>query len=55
MRINGFKEKDVEESYTGKNSDTLIKEPEKKITSKTIDQIKNVSQQEKIEPNLNKD
>ena len=55
MRIKGFKEKDVEESFTGKNPDTLIKEPEKKITSKTIDQIKNVSQQEKIEPNLNKD
>ena len=55
MRIKGFKEKDIEESFTGKNPDTLIKEPEKKITSKTIDQIKNVSQQEKIEPNLNKD
>ena len=55
MRIKGFKEKDVEESFTGKNPDTLIKEPEKKITSKTIDQIKNISQQEKIEPNLNKD
>ena len=55
MRIKGFKEKDVEESFTGKNPDTLIKEPEKIITSKTIDQIKNVSQQEKIEPNLNKD
>jgi len=27
----------------------------KKITNKTIDQIKNISQQEKIEPNLNKD
>jgi len=38
-----------------KNQITLIKEPEKKISSKTIDQIKNVSQQEKIEPNLNKD
>ena len=55
MRIKGFKEKDVEESFTGKNPDTLIKEPEKKIISKTIDQIKNISQQEKIEPNLNKD
>ena len=55
MRIKGFKEKDIEESFTGKNPDTLIKEPEKKITSKTIDQIKNISQQEKIEPNLNKD
>ncbi len=55
MRIKGFKEKDIEETFTGKNPDTLIKEPEKKITSKTIDQIKNVSQQEKIEPNLNKD
>ncbi len=55
MRIKGFKEKDIEETFTGKNPDTLIKEPEKKIISKTIDQIKNVSQQEKIEPNLNKD
>ncbi len=55
MRIKGLKEKNVEESFTGKNPDTLIKEPEKKITSKTIDQIKNISQQEKIEPNLNKD
>ena len=55
MRIKGFKEKDVEESFTGKNPDTLIEEPKKKITSKTIDQIKNISQQEKIEPNLNKD
>ena len=48
MRIKGFKEKDIEESFTGKNPDTLIKEPEKKVISKTIDQIKNVSQQEKI-------
>ncbi len=55
MRIKGFKEKDVEESFTRKNPDNLIKESEKKITSKTIDQIKNISQQEKIEPNLNKD
>ena len=55
MRIKGLKEKNVEESFTGKNPDTLIKEPEKKITSKTINQIKNISQQEKIEPNLNKD
>ncbi len=55
MRIKGFKEKNVEESFAGKNSDTLINEPKKKITSKTIDQIKNISQQEKIEPNLNKD
>ncbi len=55
MRIKGFKDKDVEEAFTGKNPDTLIKEPEKKIISKTIDQIKNISQQEKIEPNLNKD
>ena len=55
MRIKGFKEKDVEVSFTGKNPDTLIEEPKKKITSKTIDQIKNISQQEKIEPNLNKD
>ncbi len=55
MRIKGFKEKDVGESFTGKNPNSLIKEPEKKITSKTIDQIKNISQQEKIEPNLNKD
>ena len=55
MRIKGFKEKDIEESFNVKNPDTLIKEPEKKITSKTIDQIKNISQQEKIEPNLNKD
>ncbi len=55
MRINGFKEKDIKETFTGKKPDTLIKEPEKKISSKTIDQIKNVSQQEKIEPNLNKD
>ncbi len=55
MRIKGFKEKDLEKSFTGKNPDTLIKEPEKKIKSKTIDQIKNISQQEKIEPNLNKD
>ncbi len=54
MRIKGFKEKDVEESFTKKNPDSLIKEPEKKIISKTIDQIKNISQQEKIEPNLNK-
>ena len=28
--------------------------PEKKISSKTINQIKNISQQEKIKPNLNK-
>ncbi len=55
MRIKGFKEKDTEEISTGKKSDTLIKENEKKITNKTIDQIKNISQQEKIEPNLNKD
>ena len=55
MRIKGLKEKDVEETFTGKKPDTLIKEPEKKISNKTIDQIKNVSQQEKIEPNLNKD
>ncbi len=55
MRIKGFKEKDTEETYTGKKSDTLIKENEKKITNKTIDQIKNISQQDKIEPNLNKD
>ncbi len=55
MRINGFKEKDIKETFTGKKPDTLIKEPEKKISSRTIDQIKNVSQQEKIEPNLNKD
>ncbi len=55
MRIKGFKETDIEESFTGKNPDTLIKEPEKKVISKTIDQIKNVSQQEKIELNLNKD
>ena len=55
MRIKGFKDKDVEEAFTGKNPDTLIKEPEKKIISKTIEQIKNISQQEKIEPNLNKD
>ena len=55
MRIKGFKEKDAEETFIGKKPDTLIKEPEKKISSKTIDQIKNVSQQEKIEPNLNKD
>ena len=48
MRIKGLKEKDVEESFTGKNPDTLIKEPEKKITSKTIDQIKNISQQKKL-------
>ena len=34
MRIKGFKEKNAEESFTGKNPDTLIKEPEKKITSK---------------------
>ncbi len=55
MRIKGFKEKDTEETSTGKKSETLIKENEKKITNKTIDQIKNISQQEKIEPNLNKD
>ena len=55
MRIKGFKEKDVEDTSTEKEPDTLIKESEKKITNKTIDQIKNVSQQEKIEPNLNKD
>ena len=55
MRIKGFKEKDTEERFSGKKPDTLIKEPEKKITNKTIDQIKNISQQEKIEPNLNKD
>ncbi len=55
MRIKGSKEKYAEESITGKNPDTLIKEPEKKIINKTIDQIKNISQQEKIEPNLNKD
>ena len=55
MRIKGFKEKDVEESFIEKKPGTLIKEPEKKISSKTIDQIKNVSQQEKIEPNSNKD
>ena len=55
MRIKGFKEKDTEETSTLKKSDTLIQEKEKKITNKTIDQIKNISQQEKIEPNLNKD
>ena len=55
MRIKGFKEKDAEETFIEKKPDNLIKEPEKKISSKTIDQIKNVSQQEKIEPNLNKD
>ncbi len=55
MRIKGFKEKDAKETFIEKKPDTLIKEPEKKISSKTIDQIKNVSQQEKIEPNLNKD
>ncbi len=55
MRIKGFKEKDAEETSTLKKSDTLIQENEKKITNKTIDQIKNISQQEKIEPNLNKD
>ena len=27
MRIKGFKEKDIEETFTGKNPDTLIKEP----------------------------
>ena len=55
MRIKGFKEKDTEETSSGKKSETLIKENEK-VTNKTIDQIKNVSQQqEKIEPNLNKD
>ena len=55
MRIKGFKQKDSEQTSSRKKNDTLIKEPEKKITSKTIDQIKNISQQEKIEPNLNKD
>ena len=55
MRIKGFKEKDTEEMLLKKKPDNLIKEPEKKITNKTIDQIKNISQQEKIEPNLNKD
>ncbi len=55
MRIKGFKEKDSEEASSEKKLDTFTKEPEKKIINKTIDQIKNISQQEKIEPNLNKD
>ena len=33
MRIKGLKEKDVEETFTGKKPDTLIKEPEKKISN----------------------
>ncbi len=55
MRIKGYREKDAEVMFAGKQLDTLIKDTEKKITNKTIDQIKNISQQEKIEPNLNKD
>ena len=55
MRIKGFREKDVEANLVRKKPDSFNKETEKKITNKTIDQMKNISQQQKIEPNLNKD
>ena len=37
MRIKGFKEKDVEESFIGKHPDTLIQETEKKIGIKYLE------------------
>ncbi len=55
MRIKGFREKDVEANLVRKKPDSFIKETEKKITNTIIDQIKNTSQQQKIEPNINKD
>ena len=53
MRIKGFKEKDADKTSIESNSDTLIKNPGINV-NKTINQIKNISQQEKIDPKKKK-
>ena len=54
MRLKGFKDKDNDDVSIKKSPDILSPELEKKINSKTVNQIKNISQQEKVKPKPNK-
>ena len=54
MRVKSFKEKDENGMYKNKDTNTLKPEPQKKITSQPVKQIKNISQQEKVKSKPNK-
>ncbi|MDA9722854.1 DNA polymerase III subunit gamma/tau [Candidatus Pelagibacter sp.] len=54
MRLKGFKDKDNDDVSIKKSPDILSPELEKKINSKTVNQIKNISQHEKVKPKPNK-